>query len=103
MRTAVIGNENCILGFALVGVEGHIARDVAGLEAALSTCLADRKIGLLLVSSDVADLARARIDKLKVESLSPLVVEVPGQEAGSGYPSLKDLVQRAVGISLGGG
>ena len=101
MRTYVIGNEDCVLGFSLVGVEGRIARGDAELRVALEDCRRDKTIGLLLVSADVAAFAREQIDALKVGSLSPLVVEVPGERTATGYPSLKEFVQRAVGISLG--
>lgn len=102
MRAYVLGNENCVLGFALVGIEGQIVRSEKALDEGLDTYLADHTIGLVLVSSDAADLNRERVDRLKVVSATPLVVEIPGQGEGSAYPSLKDLVQRAVGISLGG-
>lgn len=102
MRIYVIGNQDAVLGFALVGVGGRIVTDAQEVKGALDASLADRSIGLLLITSDVAEYARERVDALKVSSFAPLVVEVPGQQAGERPPSLKDLVQRAVGISLGG-
>jgi V/A-type H+/Na+-transporting ATPase subunit F len=102
MRTYVIGNEDCVLGFSLVGVEGIIVRDAAELKNALNACHNDKTIGLLLVTADVAIWAREQVDALKVGSLSPLIVEIPGEVEGTTYPSLQEFVQRAVGISLGG-
>ena len=102
MRTFIIGNENAILGFALVGVDGQVINDPDEMDKTLDYCLADKTIGLILVTSDVADLARERIDELKVKSLTPLVVEVPGETETRTYPALKEFVQGAVGISLGG-
>lgn len=98
----VIGNQDCVLGFSLAGVAGRVARSGAELVAALDTCLADETAGLILVTTDVAQLARERIDELKVSSLVPLVIEIPGEAGGSASPSLRDFVQRAVGVSLGG-
>ncbi len=103
MRTYVIGNEDCVLGFSLVGVSGHIVRNAIEMRKALDDCKSDKTIGLLLVTADVAAWAREQIDMLKVSSLAPLVVEIPGEAAGTtSYSSLKEFVQRAVGISLGG-
>lgn len=102
MRIFVIGNSDAVLGFALVGVDGRMATDAQQATEALDACLADRTIGLLLITSDVAGHVRERVDALKVGSLAPLVVEVPGPSVDQGPPSLKDLVQRAVGVSLGG-
>jgi len=101
MRTFVIGNENCVLGFALVGVGGQVVRTAEETGTAVRACLDDKTIALLLVTADVADLARDTIDRLKVESMTPLVVEIPGHAEGGAVPSLKDFVQGAIGINLG--
>lgn len=102
MRTFVIGNEDCVLGFSLGNVGGQIVRTAEQLEQALDSCLADKTIGLLLVTADVACWRRARIDDLRVSSLTPLVVVIPGEQEETHYPSLQEFVQRAVGIRLGG-
>ena len=102
MRMYVLGNADCVLGFSLVGVDGEAMRDAEDLRRHLALCLADKTIGLLLVSGDVAEFDREHIDALKVNSLQPLVVEVPGETRGQDYPSLQEFVQRSVGIRLGG-
>lgn len=101
MRIHVIGNQDCVLGMALAGVEGRVVRDATELESVLAVSLADPSVALLLVTSDVAALARGRIDALKVESLQPLVVEIPASKPGA-RPPLRDFVQRTVGVGLGG-
>ena len=53
-----------------------------------------------MTNSLVASLARARVDRLKVNNISPLVVEVPGPD-GWLMRTMRDFVQSAVGISLG--
>jgi V/A-type H+/Na+-transporting ATPase subunit F len=102
MRIAVIGNPDCVLGFSLAGISGHIVHNPDELESALKETVSDKGIGLLLISSDVAVWARERIDLLKVNSIKPLVVEVPGETKETNYPSLQELVQRSVGMKLGG-
>lgn len=101
MKTYVIGNEDAILGFSLVGIQGHAVRNSAELEAALQACLADKAIGLLLITGDVAQFARERIDALRLSSLAPLVVEIPGGQGEAPGLSFREFVQRAVGVSLG--
>jgi vacuolar-type H+-ATPase subunit F/Vma7 len=103
MKAFVIGNESAILGFSLVGVDGCVVRNSRQVEEALDRCLADRAIILVLITSDVVSLACERVQKLQASSVYPLVAEIPGER---GYEaradSLKELVQRAVGVHLGG-
>ena len=103
MKAYVLGSENCVLGFSLVGIAGEIVSDARGLSEALQRCLDDEEIGMLLVSADVIDAPlRERIDALKVSSTQPLLVEVPGAKGETPYASLQDLVHSAVGVSLRG-
>ena len=60
-RTYVIGSENCVLGFGLVGVDGRTVHDESEMRDALNACLRDASIGILLVSSDVAQFAREQL------------------------------------------
>ncbi len=102
MRMYVIGNQDAVLGFSLVGVSGRVVRDTASLEKALSQCMEDKTIGLVLVTSDVSDLSRQHVDTMKATSLSPLVIEIPGEATGASLPSMKELVQQVLGVRLGG-
>ena len=85
-----------------MGVDGRVVHDQQEMMATLAACVGDGSIGILLVSSDVASLAREHVDELKVSSMAPLLVEIPGQGVGDAYTSLRDFVQRAVGVNLGG-
>jgi len=102
MRPYVIGNPDCVLGFSLAGVSGRIVHSAEELAEALDAALHDRNIGILLISSDVAVFAQDQVNQLQVSSISPLVLVVPGQAKGTEAPSLREMVQRSVGISLGG-
>jgi len=102
IRTFVIGNENAVLGLALMGVEGKVVTSAREVDEALATALADKSIGILLITSEAATMARERVDALKVGSFTPLVVEVPGQGQAATYRSFREFVQRVVGVNLGG-
>jgi vacuolar-type H+-ATPase subunit F/Vma7 len=100
MKAFVIGSESCVLGFALAGLEGTTVHNADEVGAALDLLMSDPGVALVLISADVAALARDRVDELKVNSLQPLLVEIPGQHTGTSYPPLRDFVQRAIGVHL---
>jgi len=100
MKAFVIGSDGCVLGFALAGLEGITVRSKDQVDAALDLLMGDPGVALVLISADVAALVRDRVDELKINSLQPLLVEIPGQHTGTSYPPLREFVQRAIGVQL---
>jgi V/A-type H+/Na+-transporting ATPase subunit F len=97
----VIGNQDAVWGFALAGVKGEIVKTVDELHAALDTAITGGEVGIVLVTEDVANLARQRINTLIARSLNPLFVEIPGPEGPSpDRPSLSELVQQTIGVKI---
>jgi vacuolar-type H+-ATPase subunit F/Vma7 len=101
MRVFVVGHPEAVLGFSLAGVGGKSVRTAQEVDAALDGALRSGDIGIVLVTQDVAGLARARMDELKLRSTVPLFVEIPSP-AGveEGQPSLGEVVLRAIGVKL---
>ena len=101
MKIFVIGSQEAILGFSLVGVRGRQAATAVEVNKALDEALAAAENGIVLVTADAARLAEGRMDQLKLRSTVPLVVEIPGP-AGvpANQPTLNEIVLRAIGIKL---
>ncbi len=101
MKLLVIGNQDAVRGFALAGVRGQIATTAGELNHALDAALSDAEIGIVLVTEDVADLARQRVDTLRVHSTVPLVVEIPGPEGPRpDRPPLSEVIRRTIGVRI---
>ncbi len=101
MKILVIGNSEAVQGFSLVGVHGQAATNADEANQALDKALADKDIGIILVTMDISRLVETRMDRLKLRSTVPLVVEIPGPEGVSpDQPSLSDIVLRAIGIKI---
>ena len=101
MKVQVIGNQESVLGFSLVGVNGKTVTTAAETNQALDEALASDDAGIVLVTEDVASLIETRMDQLKLRSTVPLVVEIPGpQGVGADRPSLNEVVLRAIGVKF---
>src|SRR5512146_1141758 len=101
MKILVIGNPEAVQGFSLVGLHGQVATSTEEVNQALDNALAATDIGIILVTQDVSRLIESRMDRLKLRSTVPLVVEIPGPEGVSpDQPSLSDIVLRAIGIKI---
>ena len=101
MKILVIGNQEAVLGFSLVGVHGTAVSTATEVNQALDDAFSADDIGIILVTEDVAELIEARMEKLKLRSTVPLVVEIPGPEGVSpDRPSLNEMVLSAIGVRL---
>lgn len=101
MRVLVLGSQDTVWGFALAGVHGQIVTTPEEVERALDAALADKEIGILLITDDVAGMARQRVDRLIARSMVPLVVEIPGPGGPApDRPALGDVLRQTLGVKL---
>ena len=82
MKVLVIGHPEAVLGFSLAGVHGRAVSTAEEANQALDEALANKENGIVLVTQDVAQLVKARVENLKLRSTIPLVVEIPGPAGG---------------------
>jgi len=101
MKVLVIGHPDAVLGFSLAGVCERVATTADEVNQALDEAQASKDLGIVLVTQDVAELIPARMERLKLRSTVPLVVEIPSRGGiTEGQESLGDIVLRAIGIRL---
>lgn len=101
MNYFVIGDEDAVLGFGMVGVQGQIARSPDEAEAAFRTALENREIGIVIITERIAELIRPLVDDYVFTEEFPLIVEVPDRGGSiEGRPGLREMVNRAIGITL---
>ncbi|HUV88286.1 MAG TPA: V-type ATP synthase subunit F [Anaerolineae bacterium] len=101
MKLMVIGNQDAVWGFALAGVRGRIVTTAEELNRALDAAMADKEVGIVLVTEDAANLARQRVDTAMVRSTVPLVVEIPGPAGPRpDRPPLSEVIRRTIGVRI---
>ena len=101
MRFFVIADEDTVLGFRYAGVEGHAVRSAEEARKALQEASAQADVGIILLLDSIAQSVRQEVNRLRFEARRPVVVEIPGQEGPvKGRPTLKALIQEAVGIRV---
>ena len=101
MQITVIGHQDAVRGFALVGVRGTIATTTDTFNQALDDALNNEDIGIILITEDAAALARQRVDQLVANSTVPLVVEIPGPDGShADRPSLREVIRRTTGVRI---
>jgi len=101
MNYFVIGDDDAVLGFELVGVPGVRAVTAEEAEAAFNQALASRETGIIIITEEAAALIRPLVDRYLFSEKFPLIVEIPGSRGiGKERKDLRTLVNEAIGIKL---
>ena len=101
MKYAVIGDDDAVLGFSMVGVDGRVARSADEAQAALKAALEDGEVAVVVITERIAELIRPEVDRLLFSSRFPLVVEIPDRTGPvEGRPGIREMVNEAIGVRL---
>jgi V/A-type H+/Na+-transporting ATPase subunit F len=101
MKYYVIGDEDTVLGFGMVGVAGKIVENESQARRVMETVLNDDSYGIIIITECTADLIRSMVDKYIFSQSFPLILEIPSREGRvPGKPSIREMVNKAIGISL---
>jgi V/A-type H+-transporting ATPase subunit F len=100
MKYFVIGDEDTVLGFSLVGVFGMQAADAHQAKIAWEKALEDPQVGIIIITEEVASMIRPVVEHYLFSETFPLVVEIPSPHSKEGKTDLRALVNKAIGVSL---
>jgi len=101
MKYHIIGDEDAVLGFGMVGVSGNTVTNRDEANAAFNAVLKDNEIGIIIITERIADLIRPLVDKYIFTQKFPLIVEIPDRIGKlTGKSSIREMVNEAIGIKL---
>ena len=101
MKYFIIGDEDTVLGFGMVGVKGKTAVNQNQAEEAFSEALKEQDVGIVVITERVAELIRPQVDRYIFAEKFPLIVEIPDRKGPiQGKSSLRKMVNDAIGIKL---
>ncbi|NIQ94691.1 MAG: Vacuolar H+transporting two-sector ATPase F subunit [Desulfuromonadales bacterium] len=101
MDIFVLGSEEVVVAFAMGGMAGRTVSDRREARDALNVDFAAEEIRLLVIEEQVAEMARDRVEALKLDPKAPLIVEVPGLSGPlEERRTPLEMVRRALGIEL---
>ena len=101
MKYFIIGDEDAVLGFGMVGVKGKTAVNRSQAEEAFKMALTDKEVGIVIITERIAELIRPHVDQFIFSEKFPLIVEVPDRKGPmAGKPTLRKMVNDGIGIKL---
>ena len=101
MKYIVIGDEDTVLGFGLVGVKGFAVENETDAENSFKEALKDDEIGIIIITERIAELIRPLVDTYLFTYNFPLIVEIQDRRGRmEGKPGIRQLVNEAIGVKL---
>lgn len=94
-------NIDTYTGMRLAGVEGAVVHKRNELKAELDKVLADKEIGILLLTEKFGNEFPDLIDDVKLSHKLPLIVEIPDRHGTGRKPDfITSYVNEAIGLKL---
>ena len=101
MSFFVIGDEDTLLGFSLVGVPGKAVDNAEEAREAFRQAVSERSAKILVVTEKVAEMIRTEVQQQIFRLTFPLVVEIPDRGGPlPGKKSVSELITEAIGIRI---
>jgi V/A-type H+-transporting ATPase subunit F len=101
MKYFVIGDEDTVLGFDLVGVRGRVVRGPEETREVFSAALSDQEVGIVIITERTADMIRQEVDRYQFTERFPLVVEIPDRKGPKeDRAGIREMVNAAIGVKL---
>jgi V/A-type H+-transporting ATPase subunit F len=101
MKYHVIGDEDTVLGFGIVGVSGEIVTSAEETLEAFQEIIKDRETSIIIITEPVADMIRATVDKYLFTHSFPLIVEIPDRHGPDpNRPGIRETANAAIGINI---
>jgi V/A-type H+-transporting ATPase subunit F len=97
-----IADEETVRGFRLAGIGAQVASTAEEAWVAIEAAVDEADCGVIIITERVAAWIQPLIEMVRLQRDRPLIVEIPGPEGRlPGRKSLHELVQEAVGVSVG--
>ena len=101
MKMFCIADAETVRGFRLAGVAGQAVTSAQEAARAIESATSQPDYAIIVLTEKVADSIRAQVDRIRLETQTRLLVEIPGPDGPlPGRKSLRQLAQEAVGIHL---
>lgn len=96
MKIGAIGDKDTVLGFALAGVKHLRTVETREESKAAFDELLNEDLGVIIITDSIAELLRKEIDRL--QSVYPVIVEVPSKHRVMREDPINELIKRAIGV-----
>lgn len=96
MEIAVVGDDDFVLGYKLVGIRKTFPAGDEEIESVVDGVLQDKGVGILIMSANSLGKVSAGARRRIMSSSHPVVISVGSEEE----EDLREKVKKAIGVDL---
>jgi len=101
MKYSIIGDEDTVLGFGIVGVAGKVVVNADEAMSAFQEMLEDKETCIIIITEKVANMIRTTVDKYLFTERFPLIAEIPDRHGRDpNRLGIKEMVNKAIGMKI---
>lgn len=94
-------NIDTLTGMRLAGIEGVIVHEPNEIKQQLDKVIADKEIGILLITEKLSKLVPDYIKDIKLNRSYPVIVDIPDRHGTGRTPDfITSYVKEAIGLKL---
>ena len=97
----VIGDQDAVMGLALLGLAGQVVMNAAEAEQALELALRDPDTALILLTENWAQSLQAQVAETVLDSSKAMIVEIPSAVTLTKVDALHERIERSLGLHVG--
>lgn len=98
---AVADDTDVLTGLRLSGIDGEFVNNKKEAEEVVARAETNSQIAVLLITESCAAMIPDKVKKMKLSSLTPLLVVIPGTKGSTREKdSITRLIREAIGIKI---
>ncbi|MGI5835090.1 MAG: V-type ATP synthase subunit F [Chloroflexota bacterium] len=100
MKLFIIGHEDTVLGFSLIGIEGFATDDAAEALRKIEELLSEGEVGLIVITAGIARRMGRRLEEIETGATVPVILRVPAPGEPLERPSVREMVRHTLGAGM---
>lgn len=100
MHAIVIGTNDMVAGFRLVGISGVVVSTVDEAKHALLKSMENIDVAIVMISETFSTELRKNIDELRLNRIAPLIIELPDRPGSFSAIDMSKIVGNAIGVKV---
>ena len=95
----VLGTEDTVIGFGLIGISGKVVRTARDAQRLLFEIAQKKVYKIIIINSKFIGEIGEFVENYRLNPENPVLVEIPDESGkAAAYESVKDLLKRSIGI-----